>query len=81
MTMECSTRRVSDIIILDLKGRLIMGEAIRPGPRSNLRLIEAISELARKGHRKVLLNLVGMCHLDSFWTRSNSLAVKMSCES
>jgi anti-anti-sigma factor len=65
MTMECSTRRVGDIIILDLKGRLILGEGIRLGPRSNLRLIEAISELAKKGHRKILLNLVSVSHLDS----------------
>jgi anti-sigma B factor antagonist len=65
MTMECSTRRVSDIIILDLKGRLILGEAIRLGPGGDLKLIDAISELAKKGHRKVLLNLVGVSHLDS----------------
>jgi anti-sigma B factor antagonist len=65
MTMECNVRNVGDVTILDLKGRLSLGEALAFGPGSDLVLTEAIRELSAKGHKKVILNLAGVKYVDS----------------
>src|SRR5580700_4898101 len=65
MTMECSIRHVGDVTILDLKGRLSLGEALAFGPGSDLVLMDAIRELSGKGHKKVILNLAGVKDVDS----------------
>src|SRR5271154_231820 len=65
MTMECNIRRVQDVTILDLKGRLSLGEALAFGPGSDLGLIDAIRELGEKGNKKVVLNLAGVKYVDS----------------
>ena len=65
MTMECSIRHVGDVTILDLKGRLSLGEALAFGPGSDLVLTDAIRELSGEGHKKVILNLAGVKYVDS----------------
>lgn len=65
MTMECTIRHVGDVTILDLKGRLSLGEALAFGPGSDLVLTDAIRELSAKGHKKVILNLAGVKYVDS----------------
>jgi len=65
MTMECNIRHVGDVTILDLKGRLSLGEALAFGPGSDLVLTEAIRELSEKAHKKVILNLAGVKYVDS----------------
>jgi anti-anti-sigma factor len=65
MTMGCIVRQIDEITILDLSGRLSLGEilAIRPG--RNLSLGEVVRELAEEGHKKILLNLAGVKYVDS----------------
>jgi anti-sigma B factor antagonist len=65
MTMECNIRHIQDVTILDLKGRLSLGEALAFGPGSDLVLTDAIRQLAGKGHKKVILNLAGVKYVDS----------------
>ncbi len=65
MTMECKIRQIQDVTILDLKGRLSLGEALAFGPGSDLVLTEAIRKLAGDGHKKVVLNLAGVKYVDS----------------
>jgi len=65
MTMECDIRQISDITVLDLKGRLSLGEALAFGPGSDLVLTDAIRRLAKEGHKKVILNLAGVKYVDS----------------
>jgi anti-sigma B factor antagonist len=65
MTMECNIRHINDITILDLKGRLSLGEALAFGPGSDLVLTDAILHLAEKGYKKVILNLAGVKYVDS----------------
>lgn len=65
MTMECNIRHVQDVTILDLKGRLSLGEALAFGPGSDLVLIDAIRKLGEKGDKKVVLNLAGVKYVDS----------------
>ena len=65
MTMECNIRHIDDVTILDLKGRLSLGEALAFGPGSDLILTDAIRELSDKGHKKIVLNLAGVKYVDS----------------
>jgi len=65
MTMECNIRHIDDVTILDLKGRLSLGEALAFGPGSDLILTDVIRELSEKGHKKIVLNLAGVKYVDS----------------
>ena len=65
MTMECDIRHIGDVTIMDLKGRLSLGEALAFSPGSDLVLTDAIARLAEEGHKKVILNLAGVKYVDS----------------
>lgn len=65
MTMECAIRQIGDVTVLDLKGRLSLGEALAFGPGSDLVLTEVIRQLAQEGRKKVILNLAGVKYVDS----------------
>jgi anti-sigma B factor antagonist len=65
MTMECKIRQSGDVTILDLKGRLSLGEAVPFGPGSDLVLRDAVCQLAESGQKKILLNLAGVGYVDS----------------
>ena len=56
--MKASTRRVEGITILDLSGRITLGEG------SGV-LRDQIRDLLRKGENKILLNLGGIDYIDS----------------
>jgi anti-sigma B factor antagonist len=58
MKLEIGHREKEGIVILDLKGRLLVGE-----PASLLR--ERISEQAAAGRNNVVLNLEGVDYIDS----------------
>jgi anti-sigma B factor antagonist len=65
MTMQCATRQLDDVTILDLTGRLSLGEEVAFGPGSGVVLSETVRELAKKGRKKILLNLAGVSYVDS----------------
>lgn len=65
MTMECNIRQSGDVTILDLKGRLSLGEAVAFGPGSDLVLRDAVRQLAESGQKKLLLNLAEVGYVDS----------------
>jgi anti-sigma B factor antagonist len=65
MTMEYTARQSSDVTILDLKGRLSLGEAVAFGPGSGLILSDTVKELTKKGKKNILLNLAGVTYVDS----------------
>jgi anti-sigma B factor antagonist len=56
--MQAVTRQVGDVIILDISGRITLGEG-------NVALREIVRELADKGHKRVLLNLAEVHYIDS----------------
>jgi anti-sigma B factor antagonist len=58
MNLEIHKREKEGIIILDLKGRLVVGEP-------TVRLREKFAELTAQGARKVTLNLEGVEYIDS----------------
>jgi anti-sigma B factor antagonist len=58
VTMKASSRRVDGVSILDLSGRITLGEG-------SVVLRDQIRELIGKGEKKILLNLGDVTYIDS----------------
>ena len=58
MTMKSSTRQVDGVTIVDLSGRITLGEG-------SVVLRDQIRELLSKGSKKLLLNLAEVTYIDS----------------
>jgi anti-sigma B factor antagonist len=58
VTMKASNRQVSGITVVDLSGRITLGEG-------STVLREAVKDLLAKGQRKILLNLGDVTYIDS----------------
>ena len=58
MSMKLSTRQVDGITILDLSGRIVLGEG-------SVQLRDAVKELINKGQKRILLNLSDVNYIDS----------------
>jgi anti-sigma B factor antagonist len=56
--MRTVTRQAGDAVILDISGRITLGEG-------NVVLREIVRDLADKGHKKVVLNLADVQYIDS----------------
>src|SRR5579883_1752770 len=56
--MKLSTRQVDGVTILDLSGRITLGEG-------SVQLLDAIRDLLGKGQKKILLNLADVNYIDS----------------
>ncbi|MGD0199965.1 MAG: STAS domain-containing protein [Bryobacteraceae bacterium] len=58
MSAKLSPRQVGDVTVIDVAGRITLGEG-----SSNLR--DSLRELAAKGNKKILLNLADVSYIDS----------------
>ncbi|HEV2274152.1 MAG TPA: STAS domain-containing protein [Acidobacteriaceae bacterium] len=58
MSMKLSTRQVDGVTILDLSGRITLGEG-------SVQLRDAVRDLLSKGSKKILLNLADVNYIDS----------------
>ena len=58
MSVSMKTRRVNDVVVLDLSGRLVMGEA-------TLLFREAIRRYIADGNRRFVINLGEVSYVDS----------------
>ena len=58
MTMKASTRQMDGITIVDLSGRITLGEG-------SVVLRDTIRDLVGKGSKKILLNLGDVTYIDS----------------
>ena len=65
MTMSCKVRELDYVTVLDLTGRLSLGEAVAFGSGSGVILGETIRDLTRHGRKKILLNLAEVTYVDS----------------
>ena len=58
MSVKLNTRQVGDVTVIDVSGRITLGEG-----SSALR--DALRELVAKGNKKILLNLGDVSYIDS----------------
>ena len=58
MTLKSTTRQVDGITILDMSGRVTLGEG-------SVVLRDTIRDILAQGHKKVLLNLGDVTYIDS----------------
>ena len=58
MSMKSSTRQVDGVTIVDLSGRITLGEG-------SVVLRETVRDLISKGQKKILLNLSDVSYIDS----------------
>jgi anti-sigma B factor antagonist len=65
MSMNYSVRQEGDVTVLDLSGRISLGEALAFGPGSALLLHDLVRDLVSKGSEKILLNLRHVTYIDS----------------
>lgn len=63
--LKYDIRQAGDVTILDLNGRLSLGEAVAFGPGSGVVLGDTVRGLAKKGQKKIVLNLAGVSYVDS----------------
>jgi anti-sigma B factor antagonist len=56
--MQTSTRQIGDVAVLDISGRITLGEG-------NVMLREIVRELTDKGNKKIVLNLGEVNYVDS----------------
>jgi anti-sigma B factor antagonist len=56
--MEIESRAVGDVVILDLKGKMTLGEG-------DELLKDKVNSLVHLGHRKLILNLAAVPYVDS----------------
>lgn len=56
--MQIDERIVGDVVVLDLQGRVTLGEDAEL-------LRDKVNSLVNQGHRKIVLNLAGVPYIDS----------------
>src|SRR5471032_503026 len=56
--MQIEERMVGDVVLLDLKGKITLGEG-------DELLKDKVNSLVNQGHRKIVLNLAGVPYIDS----------------
>ena len=56
--MQAAVRHVEDVAIIDISGRITLGEG-------NVMLRDSIRQLLEKGNNKIILNLHGVGYVDS----------------
>ena len=65
MGMTYSVRQARGVTVIDLSGKLRLGEAITSGGGRDLTLHELIRDLLKEGHKNLLLNLRDVPYVDS----------------
>ena len=56
--MKIEERSIGDVVILDLKGKITLGEG-------DELLKDKVNSLVNQGHKKIILNLAGVPYIDS----------------
>ena len=56
--MQIEERAVGDVVVLDLKGKITLGQG-------DELLKDKVNSLVNQGHRKIVLNLAGVPYVDS----------------
>jgi anti-sigma B factor antagonist len=56
--MQIEERAVGDVVVLDLKGRITLGDG-------DQLLKDKVNSLVNQGHKRIVLNLAGVPYIDS----------------
>lgn len=56
--MKFSTRKIGDVIVIDADGKILLGEG-------DVEIKQAVDNLLKQGHKKILLNLDKVPYMDS----------------
>lgn len=56
--MKFSTRKSGDVIIIDIEGKILLGEG-------DVEIKQAVDDLLKKGKKNILLNLAKVPYIDS----------------
>ena len=56
--MKCSTRKVGNVIVLDIEGKILLGEG-------DVEIKQAVDDLLAQGKKNILLNLAKVPYVDS----------------
>jgi anti-sigma B factor antagonist len=56
--MKCSTRKIGEVVVIDVDGRILLGEG-------DVEIKKTVDGLINKGYKKILLNLARVPYLDS----------------
>ena len=65
MSVSYSVRQVGEVTVLDLSGRISLGEALAFDAGSVLSLHDLVHDFVTKGSAKILLNLRDVTYIDS----------------
>ena len=65
MSITYSVRQARGVTVVDLSGKLRLGEVISSGAGRDLTLHELIRDLVKEGHKNLLLNLRDVPYVDS----------------
>jgi anti-sigma B factor antagonist len=56
--MKFSTRRVGNIVVIDIEGKILLGEG-------DIEIKEAVDNLLKQGQKNILLNMAKVPYMDS----------------
>ena len=56
--MRLSTRKIGDVVIVDIEGKILLGEG-------DVEIKQAVDDFLRQGDKNILLNLVRVPYIDS----------------
>ena len=63
--IACSVRHARGVAVVDLGGRIVLGEVITVGSGNAVALHELVRDLVKQGHKNILLNLRDVTYIDS----------------
>jgi anti-sigma B factor antagonist len=56
--MKYATRKVGDVVVIDIEGKILLGEG-------DVEIKKAVDDLLNKGSKNILLNLANVPYIDS----------------
>jgi len=65
MAITYNVRQVRGITVVDLGGKIVLGETIATGSGNGVTLHEFIRDLLKAGHKNILLNFRDVSYMDS----------------
>jgi len=65
MSLSYNVRQASGVTIVELSGRIMLGETIASGSGKSMTLHQLIRDLVKEGYKNLLLNLRDVSYVDS----------------